>query len=151
MSFHDGSGKSSHRRSDPITEAVKRGKPPTLGEVKKSVKVGINNPLGDLLRISHRRLVSSQEARQRYHADGCTAQQALHIFYHDFIGLITVFSERRYATFKLFYYDNTPADYEPPHFLPGDAVKDRWFFTTHGKEEVPEKWSLGGLETGHHG
>jgi hypothetical protein len=60
-------------------------------------------------------------------------------------------SERRFATFKLFYYDNTPADYEPPHFLPGDAVKNRWFFTTHGKEEAPEKWSLGGLETGYHG
>ena len=151
MSFNDGSGKSSRQRSDPITEAVKRGKPPTLGEVKKSVKVGINNPLGNFLAYISASFSlfsggSSMPPRRWMHCPASFTH-----FYHAFIRLMTVSPERRYATFKLFYYDNTPADYEPPHFLPGDAVKDRWFFTTHGKEEVPEKWSLGGLETGHHG
>ena len=59
--------------------------------------------------------------------------------------------ERRYATFKLFYTDMTPADYEPQHFRPGDAKKDKFYFTTHGTKEVPEKFSVGELDTGHHG
>jgi hypothetical protein len=58
--------------------------------------------------------------------------------------------ERRYATFKLFYTDKTPADYEPQHFRPGDVDADKFFFTTHGTKEVPEKFSVGQLETGHH-
>jgi meiosis-specific protein len=59
--------------------------------------------------------------------------------------------ERRYATFKLFYNDNAPTDYEPPHFRAGDSDKDRWFFSTHGRDEVPEKVSVGSLATGLHG
>lgn len=59
--------------------------------------------------------------------------------------------ERRFATFKLFYTDITPPDYEPPHFQAGDADRDKWFFTTHDKDELPDKWSLGKVETGHHG
>ncbi|KAH9930747.1 uncharacterized protein B0H18DRAFT_1116858 [Fomitopsis serialis] len=35
--------------------------------------------------------------------------------------------------------------------LPRDAKKDRWFFTTHERSEVPEKCSIGSLQTGHHG
>ncbi|EED82474.1 predicted protein [Postia placenta Mad-698-R] len=58
--------------------------------------------------------------------------------------------KRRYATFKLFYYDHTPDDYEPAHFRPGDAQKDKWFFSTHNKDEVPERCSVGSLKTGHH-
>ena len=59
--------------------------------------------------------------------------------------------ERRFATFKLFYYDHTPDDYEPPHFRAGDAEKDKWFFATHDASEVPEKCSVGQLQTGWHG
>ena len=59
--------------------------------------------------------------------------------------------ERRYATYKAFYYPHTPASYEPPHFRPGDSEADQYFFSTHGKEEVPERWSIGRLKTGWHG
>lgn len=59
--------------------------------------------------------------------------------------------ERRFATFKLFYYDHTPDEYEPPHFRAGDVDKDKWFFTTHDKSEAPEKCSIGQLQSGWHG
>jgi hypothetical protein len=59
--------------------------------------------------------------------------------------------ERRYATYKAFYYPQTPTSYEPPHFRPGDSEVDRYFFSTHGKDEVPERWSIGKLKTGWHG
>lgn len=58
---------------------------------------------------------------------------------------------RRYATFKLFYHDHTPDDYEPPYFRSGDSKKDKWYFTTHEKAEVPEKCSVGQVQTGWHG
>lgn len=58
--------------------------------------------------------------------------------------------ERRYATFKIFYTDTTPADYEPPYFQAGDAEKDRWYMMTHNLDEVPDKWSIGKVATGHH-
>jgi meiosis-specific protein len=51
----------------------------------------------------------------------------------------------------LFYYDHTPDDYEPPHFRSGDSKADKWFFTTHDKGEVPEKCSIGQVQTGWHG
>ncbi|KAN0140777.1 DNA-binding protein [Lactarius tabidus] len=59
--------------------------------------------------------------------------------------------KRRYATFKAFYYPRTPPTYEPPHFRPGDSEANRYFFSTHGKDEVPERWGVGKLETGWHG
>ena len=65
--------------------------------------------------------------------------------------LISMPLERRYATYKAFYYPQTPASYEPPHFRPGDSENDRYFFSTHGKDEVPERWSIGKLETSWHG
>lgn len=58
--------------------------------------------------------------------------------------------ERRYASFKLFYTDKTPSDYEPPHFQAGDVEKDKWYFMTHDLDEVPDRWSVGKLDTGHH-
>lgn len=63
----------------------------------------------------------------------------------------TSIKERRFATFKLFYRDNTPTDYEPPYFRPGDPVKDKYIFTTHDQSEKPEKFSVGSLATPHHG
>ena len=65
--------------------------------------------------------------------------------------ILTILPERRFATFKLFYYDHTPDDYEPPHFRAGDSRKDKWFFTTHDRQEVPEKCSIGQIQTGWHG
>jgi hypothetical protein len=81
---------------------------------------------------------------------GCTSE------YHLFAPLqqlsdTTCPLERRYATYKAFYYPQTPASYEPPYFRPGDSESDRYFFSTHGKDEVPERWSIGKLETGWHG
>jgi len=64
--------------------------------------------------------------------------------------LLILTVERRFAAFKLFYYDHTPDDYEPPHFRKGDAEKDKWYFTTHDKMEVPERTDVGRLETGWH-
>jgi meiosis-specific protein HOP1 len=46
---------------------------------------------------------------------------------------------RRFATFKLFYYDEAPDNYEPPFFVPADATKDKFFFATHAQTEMPEK------------
>ncbi|KAG6853914.1 hypothetical protein C0991_012583 [Blastosporella zonata] len=85
-------------RDNPVTEAAKKGKAPTLLDVKKSVKS----------------------------------------------------AERRFATFKLFYTDKAPANYEPPHFQAGDEEKDKWYFMTHDLDEVPDKWSIGKVNTGHH-
>ncbi|KAF5380914.1 hypothetical protein D9615_004163 [Tricholomella constricta] len=106
--------KNSRRRADnPVTEAAKKGKPPTLSDVKKSVKA--------LLKT----LIQA------------TTQ-------------MDVLPKRRFATFKLFYTDKTPADYEPPHFQTGDEEKDKWFFMTHDLDEVPDKWRIGKVDTGHH-
>lgn len=56
----------------------------------------------------------------------------------------------RFATFKLFYTDTTPSDYEPPNFQPGDEQKDKWYFMTHNLEEVPDRFSVGNLDCGYH-
>ncbi|KAF8205628.1 HORMA domain-containing protein [Mycena galopus ATCC 62051] len=98
---------------DPVVQAAKKGKAPTLKDVKKSVKT--------LLKT----LIHS------------TTQ-------------MDVLPKRRFATFKLFYTDETPAEYEPQYFQAGDAQKDKWFFMTHDLDEVPDKWNVGQLETGHH-
>ncbi|KAJ7481133.1 HORMA domain-containing protein [Mycena galericulata] len=115
MSLGDNMGKMSLKESakDPVVQAAKKGKAPTLKDVKKSVKT--------LLKT----LIHSTT-----HMD--------------------VLPKRRFAAFKLFYTDETPAEYEPPHFQAGDAEKDKWFFMTHDLDEVPDKWSVGQLETGHH-
>ncbi|KAH0583612.1 hypothetical protein H2248_009230 [Termitomyces sp. 'cryptogamus'] len=100
-------------RDSPVTEAAKRGKVPTLLDVKKSVKA--------LLKT----LIQA------------TTQ-------------MDVLPKRRFATFKLYYTDKAPADYEPPYFQPGDEEKDKWYFMTHDLDEVPDKWSIGRVNTGHH-
>ncbi|KAI0707776.1 HORMA-domain-containing protein [Earliella scabrosa] len=104
----------SRQVQDPVAEATKRGKVPTLGEVKRSLKTLIKNLI-----------------------QATTQMDAL--------------PKRRFATFKLFYYDHTPEDYEPPHFRAGDVNEDKWFMTTHHKGEVPERCSVGFVHTGYHG
>ncbi|KAI0373008.1 hypothetical protein BV20DRAFT_938979 [Pilatotrama ljubarskyi] len=98
----------SKRSHDPVADATRRGKVPTLGEAL----------IKNLIQAT-------------------TQMDAL--------------PKRRFATFKLFYYENTPDDYEPPHFRAGDAKKDKWFMSTHDKEEVPERCSVGSVQTGYHG
>ncbi|GJJ12301.1 hypothetical protein Clacol_006542 [Clathrus columnatus] len=56
---------------------------------------------------------------------------------------------RRFVTFKLFYTDDVPDDYEPPHFRRGDSEK-RYFFCTHSVAEAPEEISIGSLRTPYH-
>ncbi|KAI0081208.1 HORMA-domain-containing protein [Panus rudis PR-1116 ss-1] len=104
----------SGKNSDPVANATKSGKVPTLGEVKRSLKTLIKNLI-----------------------QATTQMDAL--------------PKRRFATFKLFYYDYTPDDYEPPHFRTGDVDKDKWVFATHDAAEVPEKCSIGKVQTGWHG
>ena len=67
-----------------------------------------------------------------------------------FILALILHPERRYATFKLFYTDETPVDYEPPHFKAADPEKDKWYFMTHDLDEKPDRWSIGKANTGHH-
>lgn len=57
---------------------------------------------------------------------------------------------RRFATFKIFYTDDTPLDYEPPYFQAGDMEKDKCYFMTHDFDEVPDRYNIGKLDTGHH-
>ncbi|KAI0780584.1 HORMA domain-containing protein [Trametes elegans] len=104
----------SKKRCDPVADATRNGKIPTLGEVKRSLKALIKNLI-----------------------QATTQMDAL--------------PKRRFATFKLFYYEHTPDDYEPPHFRAGDAKKDKWFMSTHDKQEVPERCSVGAVQTGYHG
>ncbi|KAI8989768.1 HORMA-domain-containing protein [Trametes punicea] len=99
---------------DPVADATRRGRIPTLGEVKRSLKALIKNLI-----------------------QATTQMDAL--------------PKRRFATFKLFYYENTPDDYEPPHFRAGDANLDKWFMSTHDKAENPERCSVGSVQTGYHG
>ncbi|KAH8107944.1 HORMA-domain-containing protein [Cristinia sonorae] len=104
----------SQERPDPLSDAHKKGRVPSLGEVKKSLKSLIKNLI-----------------------QATTQMDPL--------------PRRRFATFKLFYHDHTPDDYEPPFFRAGNSEKDKWFFTTHNRTEVPEKCSVGSVQTGWHG
>lgn len=58
--------------------------------------------------------------------------------------------KRRYLSMKLFYTDHTPTDYEPPHFHAGDFERDKWYLMTHDVDEMPDRWNIGKLDTGHH-
>ncbi|EIW60264.1 uncharacterized protein TRAVEDRAFT_119861 [Trametes versicolor FP-101664 SS1] len=98
----------SKQSQDPVADATRRGKIPTLGETL----------IKNLIQAT-------------------TQMDAL--------------PKRRFATFKLYYYENTPEDYEPPHFRAGDLKKDKWFMTTHNKGEIPERCSVGSVQTGYHG
>ena len=53
--------------------------------------------------------------------------------------------------FKLFYREDVPEDYEPPYFRPADPQKHEFVFTTHGKDEVPERFQVGSIKTPYHG
>ncbi|CAA7271513.1 unnamed protein product [Cyclocybe aegerita] len=69
----------------------------------------------------------------------------IHIMHH-----MDPLPRRRFATFKVYYTEKTPVNYEPPHFQAGDVDKDKWFFMTHDLDEMPDRCSVGKVETGHH-
>ncbi|CAE6502722.1 unnamed protein product, partial [Rhizoctonia solani] len=98
---------------DPVSTATTNGRVPTLGDVKRSVRLLI------------KRLVT-------------VCQQ------------LDPLPDRRFATFKIHYNDTTPQEYEPPHFVAGDAEKDRFVFSTHGVSQPPDRYSIGGVGTGQH-
>ncbi|PPQ78187.1 LOW QUALITY PROTEIN: hypothetical protein CVT25_015520 [Psilocybe cyanescens] len=124
MSLADGLGSSTRRNvEDPVTKAIKNGKPPTLKDVKNSVKV-------------------TSVADRRRHVENTNSSHASHGF--------AAHKERRFATFKVFYTEDTPPDYEPPNFQAGDVDKDRWYFMTHDLDEIPERCSIGKFNAGHH-
>lgn len=101
------------RSTDPVADAIRMGRAPTLGDVKKSLK----NMMKTLIQA-----ITQMEELPR----------------------------RRFATFKLFYTDKTPHDYEPPLFQTGDENKDKWYFMTHNLEEVPDRFSVGKANCGYH-
>ncbi|KAK1227809.1 hypothetical protein PQX77_009184 [Marasmius sp. AFHP31] len=106
MSLHD-------KTNDPLMDSARKGKVPTLKDVKKSVKALLKS------------LITSMT-----HMD--------------------VLPKRRYASFKLFYTEDTPSEYEPPHFKPGNYEKDKWHLMTHDFDEVPDRWSVGKIDSGYH-
>ncbi|KAG0147076.1 hypothetical protein CROQUDRAFT_77014 [Cronartium quercuum f. sp. fusiforme G11] len=57
---------------------------------------------------------------------------------------------RRFLSFKLYYNDKCPMDYQPPHFDAGDVEKDRFTFGTAGREEIPNATEMGKVDTGYH-
>ncbi|KAF9053060.1 HORMA domain-containing protein [Panaeolus papilionaceus] len=61
-----------------------------------------------------------------------------------------VLPRRRFATFKIYYTDAAPSDYEPPYFQTGDVDKDKWYLMTHNLDEEPDRYSIGSVSTGHH-
>ena len=134
--------------SDPVTQATLKGKAPTLGDVKNSVKVRSPVFLVELMLTYLKSLIKtlilatqSLDALPSTHLKVQTQQRISN-------GMCT---GRRFATFKLFYRENTPSEYEPPYFRPGDPVKDKFVFTTHDKSEIPEKFSVSSRVTPHHG
>lgn len=97
-----------------MAKSLKQGKLPTLGEVKRSLKLMIKTLVTT---ISH----------------------------------MENLPKSRFGNFKLFFNESTPDDYQPPHFRAGDLDGSKWFFTTHGTSETPEKMCIGNFETGWHG
>lgn len=102
------------RSEELMAKSLKQGKLPTLGEVKRSLKLMIKTLVTT---ISH----------------------------------MESLPKSRFGNFKLFFNESTPDDYQPPHFRAGDLDGSKWFFTTHGTSETPEKMCIGNFETGWHG
>ncbi|POY70179.1 hypothetical protein BMF94_6762 [Rhodotorula taiwanensis] len=59
--------------------------------------------------------------------------------------------KRRFLNFRLFYTDDTPAEYEPPCFFPVPLDAPGYSLTTPSVSDVPEFCTLGSLVTGYHG
>ncbi|KAG1741980.1 HORMA domain-containing protein [Suillus lakei] len=114
MTLGDQLSKMSLARPDPVSEALKKGKMPTLGEVKRSVKAMIKSLITTINQMEN-------------------------------------LPKNRYGNFKLFFNEDAPDDYQPPHFQAADAEANKWFFTTHAAAEVPERTSIGQVNAGWHG
>ncbi|KAG1759978.1 HORMA domain-containing protein [Suillus occidentalis] len=113
MTLGDQLSKMSLARTDPVSEALKKGQMPTLGEVKRSVKTMIKSLITTINQMEN-------------------------------------LPKNRYGNFKLFFNEDAPDDYQPPHFQAADAEANKWFFTTHAAGEVPERTSIGQVNAGWH-
>ncbi|KAG2750609.1 DNA-binding protein [Suillus brevipes Sb2] len=113
MTLGDQLSKMSLARTDPVSEALKKGQMPTLGEVKRSVKAMIKSLITTINQMEN-------------------------------------LPKNRYGNFKLFFNEDAPDDYQPPHFQAADAEGNKWFFTTHAAGEVPERTSIGQVNAGWH-
>lgn len=135
---------------DPLTKALKNGKVPTLKDVKLSLKVSC--PCAEWPHILTMYVFNRRSSKLWY------KQSAIWMYYQvewrpdHFLSQTHWITStgRRFATFKLFYTDETPAEYEPPYFESGDAERDKWYFMTHDMDEVPERTTIGKIHTGHH-
>ncbi|GAA5862196.1 hypothetical protein JCM3774_004818 [Rhodotorula dairenensis] len=58
---------------------------------------------------------------------------------------------RRFINVRLFYTEDTPADYEPPHFHPVPSDAPGYSVTTPSMHDVPDFGTLGSVATGYHG
>ncbi|GAA5960528.1 hypothetical protein JCM8115_003209 [Rhodotorula mucilaginosa] len=58
---------------------------------------------------------------------------------------------RRYINIRLFYTDDTPADYEPPCFHPVPFDAPGYSVTTPSMQDAPDFGTLGSVSTGYHG
>ncbi|KAG2067057.1 DNA-binding protein [Suillus decipiens] len=114
MTLGDQLSKMSLARPDPVSEALKKGKIPTLGEVKRSVKAMMKSLITTINQMEN-------------------------------------LPKNRYGNFKLFFNEDAPDDYQPPHFQAADPEDNKWFFTTHTAGEVPERTSIGQVNAGWHG
>ncbi|GAA5843567.1 hypothetical protein JCM5353_007487 [Sporobolomyces roseus] len=65
--------------------------------------------------------------------------------------LLDELPRHRFINVRLHYTDDTPEDYEPPHFQPKDANVPDYTITTPSINDLPETSTLGGMETGYHG
>ncbi|KAG1827598.1 HORMA domain-containing protein [Suillus subaureus] len=114
MTLGDQLSKMSLARPDPISETLKKGQIPTLGEVKRSVKAMMKSLITTINQMEN-------------------------------------LPKNRYGNFKLFFNEDAPDDYQPPHFQAADAEANKWFLTTHATGEIPERTSIGQVNAGWHG
>ena len=127
-----------------IVDAVRVGRLPTFSDVKRSVKVYWSASTFQSLTLFQQIVRNLSQAINVMDELPRLLLSALDAPAAD-INLGSSF-----VTFKLYYTDSTPVDYEPPNFSAGDP-EDKLVFTTHGGGEVPEKTSIGTLKTPHHG
>ncbi|BGP13935.1 hypothetical protein JCM10213_003851 [Rhodosporidiobolus nylandii] len=65
--------------------------------------------------------------------------------------LLDELPRRRFLTIRLFYTDDTPAEYEPPFFKPVPTDAPKFTIATPLVSEPPDFGTLGALQTGYHG
>ncbi|KAK1225469.1 hypothetical protein PQX77_011596, partial [Marasmius sp. AFHP31] len=91
--------------------SARKGKVPTLKDVEKNVKVRLG--MLDLQTLLNSRITLMM--------------------------CMDVLPKRRYASFELFYAEDSLSEYKPVHFKPGNSEKDKWHFTPHDFDEVPDR------------